>query len=461
MTRIKRTRLLFTALTAIFIIGGSAAAISFARGYRPNLKGGTIHGTGLLSATSHPKSAQVFIDGKLTSATDATINLLPGDYQIRIVKEGFLPWEKTLKIQAELVSATDARLFPAVPSLAAITYTGSIRPETSPDGRRIVYLVTDAVTEDKKGLYVMDTGNSPLSFNRSPVQISPLHSSYEMDNAQLLWSPDSKQVLLAFFDPEKDNVIQASYLLDTNSMNNLATIPDVSVRLSIILSGWEQELYQNQTAQLDTLPDFMVSLATASANNLYFSPDQEKIVYLATASVTIPDNLKPAVSSVNPTTQARQLEPGNIYVYDIKEDTNYHLGEYATSHQLLKTPLVNKGLTPTTGLTSTSSSGATQTLFNQLQKDVTLATTFNLFKAHYSPLYTAMPIWYQTSRHLITTTDSKITIFEYDFTNHSVVYSGPFDPSFLMSSPTGDRLLILTNLNQNDAPTNLYSLDLK
>lgn len=72
----------------IFISGGTYLAILWGQGYRPTTQG--IQGTGLLSANSFPDGAQVFLNGKLSTATDDTLNLPPGEYQVEIRKEGFI-----------------------------------------------------------------------------------------------------------------------------------------------------------------------------------------------------------------------------------------------------------------------------------------------------------------------------------------------------------------------------------
>jgi hypothetical protein len=51
---------------------------------------------------------------------------------------------------------------------------------------------------------------------------------------------------------------------------------------------------------------------------------------------------------------------------------------------------------------------------------------------------------------------------EYDRTNWTTLYSGPFDGSFLAPWPGGGRLVILTNLNPGQAKLpNLYTLNLR
>ena len=103
-----------------FVVIGTFIALKWARGYRPSFIGGkapSISGTGLLVANSDPKGAEVIVNGKLTTATDDTLNLTPGTYDIEIRKNGFADWKKKLQVQAELVTQTTAKLFPSVPNL--------------------------------------------------------------------------------------------------------------------------------------------------------------------------------------------------------------------------------------------------------------------------------------------------------------------------------------------------------
>ena len=87
----RQSRLLITLVVAILLTLGSILAIQIAKGYRPNLKQMELRGMGLLSATSYPKSAQVFVNDRLTTVTDDTLYLNPGNYQIKILKNGFIP----------------------------------------------------------------------------------------------------------------------------------------------------------------------------------------------------------------------------------------------------------------------------------------------------------------------------------------------------------------------------------
>lgn len=456
---IKHSRILISIFIFLFLAAGTTVAIYFAKGYRPNLQGGKIQGTGLLSATSYPESAQVYINGKLTTATDDTINLLPGQYDVSISKEGFITWQKKLNVQSELVTATSARLFPSVPSLSASTFSGAKNPLLSVDGKRVAYLVTSAQIDSDNGLYIMDINSSPFAFGKNPIHLAVIPNTTNPDHILFSFSPDGKQILLAFTD-NKGEAISSSYILDTDKLTNINTAPDASIRLPLIFSQWEETLTNFHQESLKLLPEFMVDVATASAN-VFFSPDGEKMLYTTTYDLNIPDNLKDPLDSINSTPQQRGLKANHTYVYDIKEDTNYLIYEIKDPKTLITTQLLSlPRVTPTSEVGTPAASGS-KPLYNQLQQEQTTLTTLKLFRLYTYPVLTGNPLWYTTSRHLIDLKDGKITIFEYDNTNHATVYSGPFENSFIAPSLNGNRLLLLTNLNQVGSPANLYSLDLK
>ncbi len=460
--KIKKRRLFIT-LGAIFTLTiSTAAVILFAKGYRFNpQKGSIIKGTGLLSVTSQPKSAQVYIDGKLVTATDDTLNLPPATYKVRIQKQGYIPWEKDLPIEAQLVTTTDAHLFPSVPSLTALTYTDSKNPTPSPNGQKLAYIVQSNKNKDLNGLYVLDLTNSLLPLKRQPTQIASSTDDFDFTQATIVWSPDSKQILTVTTNQE-DQTITNSFLLDSDQNNQLSITPDVTIQLPLIFTGWEQELTKQETQHLSNLPDFMFNVATASAKNIYFSPDGEKMLYTATQQLTIPPQLDQPLASTNPTPQQRDIKPDQLYIYDIKEDTNFNLADAPTTDSYPTDKILLFEASPTPTQADATVAGQQELpAYNRLQKDRTPLQTLLAFKAHYSALFTNNPQWFPTSRHLITTTQDQIIIKEYDNKNPASIYSGPFDNTFVYPTPNGDRLILRANLNQNQDPLNLYTLNLK
>ncbi|MBU1499337.1 PEGA domain-containing protein [Patescibacteria group bacterium] len=395
-------RLLIAIIFFIALIAGITFAIKYAKGYRPSLKNRALEGTGLLAANSYPKGAAVFINDKLTTATDDTLNLPPGEYLVKIAKDGYISWEKTLKLEPELVTQTNTRLFPSVPDLKPLTFSGATNPLPSPDGEKIVFSVNNATTDTKNGLYVLDLLDRPFSLNSDPRQISRTSAKYDLAKAQLVWSPDSGQILATLDQGETSEI---NLLLSPAGFTDIADFKDVTARLPVIFKEWQDLKTKKFHEQLKTLPEPMQLIATASAKMVAFSPDEKKMLYSATASAQLAENLIPPLPATSTQKETRAIEPKNYYIYDLEEDKNFLISP-----------------------------------FNQ----------------------DAPIIWYPDSNHVIMVEGAKIIIAEYDATNRHTVYAGPFAQNFIFPWPNGSRLIILASLNGgSNLPPNLYSINLK
>src|SRR3990167_9721086 len=105
-------RLFLFLFSLVLIASLTAAVILYGRGYRFDPKDKKISPTGILSVSSYPGKSSIYINGKLTSATSASLTLPQGWYEIKISKEGYQPWKKRIRIQGEVVSQIDALLLP-------------------------------------------------------------------------------------------------------------------------------------------------------------------------------------------------------------------------------------------------------------------------------------------------------------------------------------------------------------
>ena len=394
-------RVLIALLALIIISASTVLTIKFAKGYRPSLSTKGLKGTGLLAANSYPRGASVFINEKLTTATDDTLNLPPGQYQVKIQKDGYITWEKTLKIEAELVTQTNTRLFPAVPTLTPVTFSGALNPLPAPDSQKIVFSVANATSDSKNGLYVLDLTDRPFGLNSDPRQITQTTSKYDLVSAKLTWSPDSAQILALVNEGE---VNETNVLLDQSRFNDMAELKDVTARLPLILADWQEILDKKSHEKIAELPELMQQVATAAAA-LAFAPEPEKLLYIPTAEITLTENLGPPLPASSNQDEQRRLQPNNVYVYDLKEDKNFWIASAADLAKIL---------------------------------------------------------WYSDSRHLLIVEDKKIILAEYDGTNRHTVYAGPFVGEFAYPWANGSSLLILASLNGGSAlPPNLYSIILK
>lgn len=428
-------------LTVSLILTASAALIAYGRGYRINVAKPTqLTATGIISATSDPIGAQVFVDTKLKTATNNSFAIAPNWYTVRMIKEGFISWEKKIRVQGEVVTRADAYLFPSSPSLSPITTMGLLSPTLAPDGGKIAFIVPVEATRDgikKPGLYTLELSDRPLGRNRDPkfivqlaLQGTTLRGCEGAPCMRLLWSPDGNQILIATRD---------TYTVYDISRSPVATTTYNAQTLTKLAEEWQQEKSAKDRQKLMAFKQGFIDVATSSARIVSFSPDESKLLYEATGSATIPQVIIPPMIGTNPTEEIRTMAPGNLYVYDSKEDKNYFL----LSNQEMKSLLPASTPTPKSSRPSPTPIGLLD----------------NWIIGTYS---TRSVVWFPTSRHLLLTGNGKIDVMEYDRTNWTTLYSGPFDASFVTPWPTGSRIVILTNLNPGAGNLpNLYTVNLR
>lgn len=471
-------------VTAVVILGGTVVAIFYARGYRVDLGNKSVEKTGLLVATSVPDGAQVWVDGELRSATNATIALAPGEHTIELKKEGLSTWRKKINLKVEEVVKTEAVLFPTLPNLRPMTFSGVVNPTLAPLGDRLVYatplgnqavatisgkinssslstsssgpgqtatvpgipvsspstagiagqsgIQSQALNQlpTRSGLWIMDLVDMPLGFSREPRQIVRSTIFLDWSKALTFWSPDERQVLAVFLvkpvtitNSIKLSDIKATYLLDSSRLNNQSELADISSDLPALASQWANERKQTSLTQMSKLPAPLQTVLMAAVSEFKFSPDETKFLYQATASAVLPNNILPSLPGSNSQAQQRTLHIGGVYVYDLKEDRNFWIKD-------LPVPVA-------------TSKGS-------VELDGT-----ELFD---SP---AVISWFPTSRHLIWINGGKITVMEYDGTNSVDVYTGSFSDNAVFPSSNGSKLIILTDLGSPTQTANLYSLILR
>jgi hypothetical protein len=445
-----KKRVLYTFLSALAIIGGTILAINYAKGNLRFTEDGFARETGLLQANSFPIGAEVTINGRQVAVTDDTIYLSPAEYEVEILKDGYAPWKKVLEAKKGLVTQTNARLFPIAPSLTTLTFTGAENIMPSPDGQKIVYYTASTSATRRHGLYLMELTTSTFSLQKGPRQLTQDSERLDLREAKFIWSPDSSEILV--IDENRE------VLLPLDRTSDIDALPDVSFQRSQILGDWEYEMYLRERQYLSRFPQEIIAVATASAKNLYFSPDLEKsrMLYTATQVVTIPDNLIPAVSAASTQLEERTLEPGGIYVYDRKEDRNFRVAaetetaSEAYAKQLLALDMHNS---------QPQVYAASPSAFQTLQATASAQTARN-FITYHSSLFANTLQWYPDSNHLIYVEDNKIKIMGYDSANKTTLYSGPFSRNFVYPWPDGNRLLITTTFSP-DSPPNIYAIELK
>ena len=388
---------------SIFIFIGLVLAtilvVLYGKGYRFGFEptGFELKGTGLLVAKSIPDGAQVFVDGKLKTATDATINLPPSEYVIRIVREGYFPWEKRVKIQAEIVTQVEALLIPIAPKLESITELGAINPVIDPSLTKIAFIISSGSAQ-RNGIYVFDMGsNRILTLQGSSTQI--VDDSFDLfSQSRISWSPDGQDIIATI----SGTFTNTTYLLDTDKPNQPPN--DVSLSLESINETWQALATARERSIRNALPRKVRVLADENFNILSISPDENKILYTASRSASLPLVIEPRLIAVNSTPEDRNIQEGLIYVYDVREDRNYKMDQ------------------------------------------------LNFENAN---------SWMNNSRHLLFVRENALHIIDFDGLNDTVIFAGPFEHKYIFPWPDSSRIVILTNLGNKNTLPNLYTIILK
>lgn len=261
-------RFIFTIITILVIGVATSIAIFFAKGYTFSPQEKKIVGTGIINISSEPDAASVYIDGHLTTATNATVSSLkPKDYIVRIVKEGFIPWEKQISVREGLVTAIKVTLFPSIPTIYPLTFTGVVNPALSPDGSKLSFIVPK---DKKSGVWVWTlVRNQPIAFARSaePHQIAS-SQFIDFSKASLRFSPDSKQVLA--------EVAGQNWLLNADNFNSDPR--DITPILDATFKGWKEDDEAKEAARVASIKDAGLRKIASDSAFLSWSPDETKFM---------------------------------------------------------------------------------------------------------------------------------------------------------------------------------------
>ena len=400
-TKKDKKGLLIFSLVFTFIICTTYLISIYARGYQINFKKGlSLSATGLISATSKPKSAPVFINDHLVTATDDTINLTPDNYIIKIAKDGYFPWVKKVTIKKEVVYQTDSHLFRSVPDIKIITPIGAINPTISSDNSKIIFSVASASASKDNGLYQFDLSSSSIfPINKSNLhQLAPNFHGIDWSKYTFEISPNSKQLIAT------SSINKTSWLINLEEPINQNNIKDISIRKDLVLQEWKDQETTQISEKINKLPPiFKNFVSTQSAKNIQYNQTEEKVLYLSTSDYKLEQIIPPPLDQ-STQTQERNIKKDNWYIYNLKDDTNFIIGS---------------------------------------KNDI-----FN-------------PSWLNNSNSIVCVQDKSIKVIEYDATNKQTIFTGKFINNMVYPSINGNQIIILSNLYSNDNAENLYSLTIR
>lgn len=301
MTKIRVFLLILTFLVVGFL---GYSTILYAKGYRLDINTFKLLPKGILVIKTNPSGAQIYINGDLKGASDSNFSLAPGSYDVEIKKEGFISWYKRLTIDKETVTQADVSLFKAVPSLSPITLNGSVSPILSSDLIKIAYA-------DGSGLWIIDTLNFPLGFNKDPKKIT----DGDLTGATWEFSPNGQEIMLT--------TSKGVFLLNTGIFASQEQRVNIASKKETILADWKKENNDKLLNLERNLPEELKDFLQRKTSNVSFSPDETKILYTASASANLSSGLLKPIPGSSTQKEERDIKVDRTYVYDIKEDRNF------------------------------------------------------------------------------------------------------------------------------------------
>jgi hypothetical protein len=399
MSKPEKKSLLIIFFVIIFIVAVSSGIIFLAQGYQISTKGKvSFLATGIISATSKPKGASVYINDKLITATDDTINLTPDKYTIKIVKDGYLPWQKNIDVKKEIVFQTNTQLFRSAPDLKSITSAGAINPSVCPDGSLVVFSVASASATKDNGLFLLELNDTASILPKnSAKQLSSNLPNINWSDFVFTFSPNSKQILAS---NRSKNI---NYLIDLTTNTDYKNLYDVTAKLALINEEWkiqEQEIVKDKISLLPK--ELQPFISTTSAKSIILNEDDTKVIYLAVTNGDLTKNIITPPPAQSTQSQSRDIKKDNYYVYDLKDDTNFWIGTSAMQN-------IN---------------------------------------------------WIANSNNFIYIEDQKIQTTEYDNTNKQTLFAGNFNKNAVYPWLNGSKIIILI-APYNNAQENFYSISIK
>lgn len=310
-------RVITLVLTLALILGVSTLLIFQAKGYKYDFKNKKIEKTGIIAISSVPQGAAVYVNGKLSAATNTNLSdLVPGTYEIKVSKEGYITWEKSVVVEPELVTPVEIALFPALPDLSPLTFNGAVSPTLSPDGQKVAYSLSNG---EKSGIWILDLSDRPLIFSKEPKQIVKDTQSLVFSKSSFSWSPDSKYVLTMLQENSlagEDN--KRTYLLNIDQLNSDKLV-DASKTIENTRKTWLEDSQIKNQDRVSRVKNENGRKILNTSSQVLWSPNETKFIY--TPANNDKDNLasNSAVLSLD--------NPTNLqtYLYDTKKDKTYKL----------------------------------------------------------------------------------------------------------------------------------------
>jgi hypothetical protein len=228
--------LIFFILSTTVIVGGGIIALMAARGTL--VTSGGLTQTGTLRLNINPDAnIQVFLNEqqKQVSNNKTIESIVPGEYTLRIQKEGFNSWQQQVEVKAGLVTDISVQLFPGKLPPEQVTTAGIQKFSMGNSRRYVYYTVLETGIGSNIGIWQqnLQPSNIPLVQER-PTKITNITNDIanfiKQNQYELLPSPSDSRLIL--------KVPTGIYLLDANRYNEPSATNTLSFGFNMETLEW-------------------------------------------------------------------------------------------------------------------------------------------------------------------------------------------------------------------------------
>jgi len=262
-------------LILVILLGSTVLLYFFLSGWRPNfnfsnkieLSEINVKQTGMISAKSQPEGANVYLDGKLVTATNNSISGVDlGKHKLKITKNGYVTWEKEIEVFPELVTDITAMLISQTPRIEPLTNTGARKPTVSYSFEKLAFFSKDP---EAPGVWIVSFRDQGLSFfaNSAKNAVRDTNFIKYSDGKNITWSPDEDELLI-------ESAESKFYLVNLNN-NNISPISNPNETKDM----WNKKIQKKRLDFISKIeiPEDRVKIA--SAEDTIWSPDNKKFIY--------------------------------------------------------------------------------------------------------------------------------------------------------------------------------------
>ncbi len=206
-------------LSAAVIILGTLILSLITAGYTINTKTGQVVQNGLIFLNSSPVSANVYINSKLTTTTNARLELRSGNYNISLYTPGYDTWKTSVYlIGGDVEQITYPLLVPTKPIVTTIAkYTTQPQVFTQTPNQHWL-LVSSSTSANSFDVYDQTNTATPVTTETIPSNL--LVSTAGANSFSVVqWASDNQNVLLADEYNGAINYIVFNYLNPSSSYN--------------------------------------------------------------------------------------------------------------------------------------------------------------------------------------------------------------------------------------------------